>query len=123
MKLGVVGAAASLAAALGCGGGSKAPVAASPAEAVQEVSFSAFIAPVLATKCVRCHTGERAADGVKLASYEEVIEHVVPGDADSSHLYEMISGPQPKMPKGSAALPERTQQLFRDWINQGAKNN
>lgn len=103
---------------LGC---SRAVPVTSPA--TEEVSFRAFIAPVLTSKCVPCHSGENPPEGVLLDSYEEVVKHVVPGNAEESELYEEISGPAPKMPKGQPPLPERTVQLIRDWINQGAKDN
>lgn len=109
---------------LGCSQAAKSPAAASlESGAVAEVSFSAFVAPALATNCIRCHSGERAADGVLLGSYEDVMTQVVAGNAEASELYEVISGPTPEMPKGQPPLPEPTVHLIRDWINQGAKNN
>ena len=108
----------------GCSKAAQTPaMAASEKSAVEEVSFSAFIAPALATKCVPCHSGEQPKKGVLLGSYEELMQQVVAGNAAESEFYEVISGPTPEMPKGQPPLPERTVQLIRDWINQGAKNN
>lgn len=108
----------------GCSKAAQSPAMSAPEKnAVTEVSFEAFIAPVLATKCVPCHSGEQPKAGVLLGSYEEVMQQVVAGNADESEFYEEIAGPTPSMPKGQPPLPERTVQLIRDWINQGAKNN
>lgn len=96
---------------------------AAPSAVMEEVSFRAFIAPVLTSKCVSCHSGENPPHGILLDSYNEVVKYVVAGNAEESELYEVISGPSPQMPKGQPPLPEQTVRLIRDWINQGAKDN
>jgi uncharacterized membrane protein len=108
----------------GCSKAAQSPSVAAPEKSAdEEVSFRAFVAPVLTTKCVPCHSGEQPKKGVLLSSYEGVMQQVVAGNAAESELYEVISGPTPEMPPGQPPLPERTVQLIRDWINQGAKNN
>lgn len=130
-KLLAVGAAAVL--VMGCSRAAKTPMTegaegmteeAMATEEAEEVSFTAHIAPILASKCVRCHSGETPPDGILLGSYEELKEIVVAGKPEESKFYQVISGPTPKMPpKGNPPLPEKLVQLVRDWIAQGAKNN
>jgi hypothetical protein len=86
-----------------------------------EVSFSADIWPVIEEYALNAHGGK---GGIFLESYEDIAEHVVPGDPEASLLYQVLtaSNGQPQMPP-DGPLPDDVIQLFYDWIEQGAQNN
>jgi len=115
----------------GCGSQPAAPAAAetearTPPEA--EVSFAKEILPILAQSGVPCHSGQPdAKSAYGLTSYEGVMgagkdtrPNVVPGNADSSLLYQMLK--TGKMPPAGPLAPDKVE-LVRKWIAQGAKNN
>lgn len=87
-----------------------------------EVSFSQDIMPVLQQFANPAHiTAGRG--GVFLATYEDVVSHVVPGNPEESELYRRLTGDGVPVMPPSGKLPDETIQLFYDWILQGAKNN
>src|SRR5262245_1369619 len=98
---------------------------AAPAEA--EAFFEAKIRPVLETKCLRCHGGEKVRGGLRLDSRAALLqggEHgpaVVPGDAAHSLLIQALryTHDEVKMPPG-APLPAAVVDDFATWVNQGA---
>ncbi|MBN2045677.1 MAG: hypothetical protein JW757_11695 [Anaerolineales bacterium] len=92
-----------------------------------EVSFAADVLPILDSRCLNCHGGERVEGDFVLSTYAELMDGgesgpaVIPGDADSSYLAELILAQE--MPKrGPKLTPVQTQTII-DWINQGAPNN
>jgi WD40 repeat protein len=97
--------------------------------AARPVSFQKQVAPVLARHCQGCH--QPASRGGKLAvtSYALLKEGgaagpaFVPGEPDKSPLVRLISGPEPKMPKGGTPLPSATVALIRRWVAEGAKDD
>lgn len=87
-----------------------------------EVSFSQDIFPVIQQFALPAH-GQQQRGGVSLASYEDIMQHVVPGDPAASELYKRLTGDGVPVMPPSGKLPDETIQLFYDWIAQGAKNN
>ncbi|NMC46408.1 MAG: hypothetical protein GYA52_06200 [Chloroflexi bacterium] len=87
-----------------------------------EVSFSQDIFPVIQQFALPAH-GQQQKGGVSLASYEDIMQHVVPGDPAASELYKRLTGDGVPVMPPSGKLPDGTIQLFYDWIAQGAKNN
>jgi len=91
------------------------------------ISFANDIMPILQSRCVNCHGGERLEEGLSLKSYSDLMAGsdngtvVVPGDADNSLLAEMVV--TQKMPKRGPKLTPPQVQLIVDWISQGALNN
>lgn len=85
------------------------------------------IAPILAEKCVICHSGESAAAGLQLNSFEAVIKGssrgavVKPGAAADSELIRRIKGiSQPRMPMtGPPYLSDKEIETFERWIAGG----
>ncbi len=109
------------------------PATQEPATATAEapasaaVSFANDILPLLKSRCVNCHGGERVEEGLLLRSYAEVMSGsdngpvVIPGDAANSLLAELVLNQ--KMPKRGPKLTPPQVQLIVDWINQGALDN
>ena len=67
------------------------------------VSFANDVMPIIQSRCINCHGGQRVEKGLKLDSYADVMAGsengpvVVPGDAANSQLVELIVNQ--KMPK------------------------
>jgi uncharacterized membrane protein len=100
--------------------------AATPTSAAA-VSFSQDVLPILQSRCLRCHGGERTEKGLNMTSYEKLMAGsqkgavVIPGDPDKSSFIQLVV--QGKMPKsGPKLLPAQTQMLI-DWVTAGALNN
>lgn len=91
------------------------------------VSFANDILPIIQSRCVNCHGGERIEEGLVLKSYEEIMAGsdngpvITPGDAANSLLVELVENK--KMPKRGPKLTPPQVQLIVDWVNQGALNN
>jgi uncharacterized membrane protein len=91
------------------------------------VSFANDIQPLLESRCVNCHGGNKTEKGLSLNSYDAVMAGSENGpvatadDAANSSLAKMVSSG--KMPKRGPKLTPDQVQLIVDWINQGAKNN
>jgi mono/diheme cytochrome c family protein len=101
-----------------------APASAAPAGAV---SFSKDVLPILQSRCVNCHGGQKTEKGLDMTSYDKLMAGsengsvVTAGSPDNSNLIKMIQ--QGKMPKsGPKLLPAQVQMLV-DWVTAGAKNN
>lgn len=104
--------------------------------AVDTVSYSADVKPILELKCLSCHSegGEGyAKTGLNMQSYEDLMSGtrlgpvIVPGDALSSTLVILVEGrgdPSIKMPHGAKdGLTDQEIAVIRTWIDQGAKDN
>lgn len=92
------------------------------------------VAPILATRCAKCHTGQGlmgpAPEGYRLTSYEATLAaadraRVVPGHPDASELVRRIRGQaRPRMPfDGPPYLDDAEVELVVEWIRQGARNS
>ncbi|MBM3138435.1 MAG: hypothetical protein FJZ98_09650 [Chloroflexi bacterium] len=87
-----------------------------------EVSFSADLVPVLEEWAYPAHSTQ-GRGGVFLATYDDVMEYVIPGNPEESMFYRRLIGDGVPIMPPSGKLPDETIQLFYDWIMQGAKNN
>ena len=91
------------------------------------VSFTNDVLPILESRCVNCHGGDRTEEDLSLKTYSDIFAGsqngavVVPNDADHSKLVELIMNG--KMPKRGPKLTPPQIQLIVDWINQGALEN
>jgi hypothetical protein len=106
-----------------------------PAVAAEEVSYALDVFPILNSRCVACHHpgGEgHQKTGLDLSTYDGLMkgtQHgaiVVPGDPLTSNLIVVIEGrasPAIRMPHNQRPLLKAQQQILRDWVKQGAKNN
>ncbi|MFZ5884648.1 MAG: c-type cytochrome domain-containing protein [Chloroflexota bacterium] len=103
------------------------PIATAEAAASATVSFANDILPIIKSRCVNCHGGERVEEGLLLRSYSELMAGsdngpvIIPGDAENSLLVELVVSQ--KMPKRGPKLTPPQVQLIVDWVNQGALDN
>ena len=90
------------------------------------VSFTDDILPILESRCVNCHGGDKLEKGLSLRTYGDMMigsengPVVVAGDAANSKLVELIANQ--KMPKRGPKLTPPQLQLIVDWVNQGAQD-
>lgn len=90
--------------------------------------FESKIRPVLASACYDCHGEEKQKAGLRLDSRPALLEGgesgpaIVPGEAESSLLFQAIAGTHAdlKMPKNADPLSAATVAAFREWIEMGA---
>ena len=104
----------------------EAPTAASSGQG-STVSFANDVLPLLESRCLSCHGGERTSEGLSLKSYADLMTGsnngpvVSAGDANNSLIVELVA--TQKMPKRGPKLTPDQVQLLTDWINQGAQDN
>ena len=104
----------------------EAPTAASSGQG-STVSFANNVLPLLESRCLSCHGGERTSEGLSLKSYADLMTGsnngpvVSAGDANNSLIVELVA--TQKMPKRGPKLTPDQVQLLTDWINQGAQDN
>ena len=88
------------------------------------VSFQEDILPILQASCAvqGCHAAPNPPKGLNLETYADFERGNVfnPGDSKDSLVIQRIDGGG--MPPG-APLADEQIQLFKDWIDEGAKNN
>ncbi len=88
----------------------------------------AELAPLLAQRCVMCHSGDSAAAGLRLDSFESLRRGsargpvIKAGDPAGSELIRRLKGTsQPRMPMtGPPYLPDEQVALFERWVTAGA---
>lgn len=72
---------------------------------------------ILSKRCQTCHNQLTSA-GLGLSNYNDVLNWVKPGDAQSSKLYQdVFSG---NMPKNEGRLSDKEIEFIKNWINDGA---
>ena len=87
-------------------------LAAAPARA-DEASFAQDVLPILERKCVVCHHGDGAQNGLRLGSAAGLIAGgesgpaVVPRDPESSLLLAKVGGQKPENAPGRATTHRR----------------
>ena len=93
-------------------------------EPLPGVSFQKEILPILQASCAfqGCHAAPNPPKGLNLETYAGFEKGGVfnPGDSNGSVVIRRIDGGG--MPPG-APLADEQIQLFKDWIDEGAKNN
>ena len=91
------------------------------------VSFATDILPIIQSRCIGCHGGDRTEEGLDLKAHASILAGsdngpvIIPGDAANSLLVEMVA--TQKMPKRGPKLTPPQVQLITDWVNQGALDN
>ncbi|MES2466742.1 MAG: DUF1553 domain-containing protein [Verrucomicrobiota bacterium] len=92
------------------------------------VDFFRDVRPILETRCVDCHRGQKAKGGLRLDSLETTLAGgeggpaLVPGKADTSELLRRVRSHDEEEvmpPKGGRLKPEEVAVLER-WIQEGA---
>ncbi len=100
---------------------------AAAAGATGQVSFTNDVLPILESRCLNCHGGQRTSEGLSVKTYDSLMAGsqngavVTPGDAANS-LFISLSA-EGKMPKRGPKLTPAEIQLLTDWVNAGALNN
>ncbi|MFZ1677237.1 MAG: c-type cytochrome domain-containing protein [Saprospiraceae bacterium] len=84
------------------------------------VSYAGFVAPLLSTYCVGCHSGGAPSGGIPLSTYANV-----KAMATSGRLYGSIAWSTgfKTMPQGSTKLSQCSIDKIKGWIDEGANNN
>ena len=104
----------------------EAPTAISSGQ-TSNVSFTNDVLPILQSRCVNCHGGERVEEGLSVKSYADLMTGskngsvITAGDAGNSLLVDLVASQ--KMPKRGPKLTPNQIQLITDWVNQGAQDN
>src|SRR3954471_18273215 len=86
--------------------------------------FDRDVAPILAARCLDCHTGADAKGGVDLTHKAGTVgpvgaeKPVVPGKLDASLLWKKVAADEmpPKKPLGA-----KEKAILKEWIDAGAK--
>lgn len=98
-----------------------------PVAQVGTVSFANDVFPLIQSRCINCHGGERTEEGLIMLTYTDIMAGsdngpvVTPGDATNSLLAELVA--EQKMPKRGPKLTPLQVQVIIDWINHGALDN
>jgi mono/diheme cytochrome c family protein len=91
------------------------------------VSFVNDVFPIIQSRCINCHGGDRTEEGLVMLTYADIMAGsdngpvITAGDAENSLLAELVS--TQKMPKRGPKLTPPQVQAIIDWINQGALDN
>jgi len=91
------------------------------------VSFSKDVQPILQSRCINCHGGQKTQKGLDMTSYDKLMAGsengpvVIPGSLDKSNFIQMVL--QGKMPKSGPKLLPAQVQMLENWVTAGAKNN
>jgi len=95
-----------------------------------DVDFVKEIKPIFERTCLKCHGPEKPKGGLRLDTHEGMTKGaksgkvLVPGNAEESRLFEVLTlekDDPDRMPAEGELLNKLEQELFKDWINQGAK--
>lgn len=93
-----------------------------PVQVPLTASYSSLFANVITPKCIYCHSGATAKDGVRLDSYAAVKRFISSASPTRTKLYEITSsGEMP--PRPDIGLTTNEQKVLGDWIAAGAPNN
>lgn len=99
------------------------------AEKNAAVDYDKQVAPLLRKYCAGCHNTDDPAGKLAVDSFDLLMkggEHgapITPGNSDGSRVIRLLSGKgEPKMPPKDEAQPSPAEiELFKLWIDQGAK--
>ena len=97
------------------------------APVLAQVDYDSEIQPIFNSRCINCHNGSDAEEGLNLSSYNNVMnggesgDVVIPYDHANSLLWQYINSSY-MPPYGSGSDPLTTDQinLIAQWINEGA---
>ena len=79
----------------------------------EEPAFDRVVAPVLAGRCLDCHSGPKPKGKLDLSRKEQALKQIVAGAPGRSRLWAVVEADEmpPKHP-----LPENEKAILRDWI-------
>jgi hypothetical protein len=95
---------------------------------VGRVDFERQIQPIIADRCLECHSQDKRKGGLSLATYADALDGgrngpaIRPGNSTRSLLMHRVTGVvEPQMPKDEDPLTAAQIALLRRWIDQGAR--
>lgn len=94
-----------------------------------ELSFRRDVWPVVKRHCRGCHTRSKAEGGLSMDTVADMLKGGESGplfdvkEPDAALLLDMITGDEPEMPKGQPALSAAKIDVFRRWLQAGAKDD
>jgi hypothetical protein len=103
--------------------------------AAREVSFQEDVMPILQAECVDCHSpGTEGAEksGLLMNTYENLMKGtkygpvIESGNSLNSVFNQVVEGRVDEsiaMPYHSEPLSEKSIEIIKAWVDQGAKNN
>jgi len=91
--------------------------------AADPVSYTAQVKPILAERCLSCHSSEQRFGGLSLEKFDDISDFVTPGDPSKSRLFVVVYGSTAKMPRGGPPLKPEQIEILKTWIEQGAKDD
>lgn len=86
--------------------------------ATAKVNFKRDVAPILETRCIRCHGPDRAFDGVRLDEKLFAMLSIVPKNPEESIVYNAAKSGF--MPPAGPRLTGKEVETLRKWIAEGA---
>ena len=95
-----------------------------PTIGVASPDFEKEVAPILEQTCLFCHNEHETKGDLDLSTRAAAFGFeagIVPGNPEASLLLEVVSGPDPDMPKKADPLTEEEVAILRDWITAGAE--
>ena len=99
-----------------------------PTPTAASIDYQHHIHPILAERCLECHSREKRKGGLSLATYDEALEGgrtgaaIRPGNSAGSLLVQRVTGEiKPQMPMDKRPLSDADVALVRLWIDQGAR--
>ena len=100
------------------------PVPATVESITSTVHFKEDVLPLLRNRCFGCHAGKDPDSGLRLDSYDEVLNQVSPRDAGASHLVSLVESndPEQQMPPADdqgGRLNDGEIAVLRTWIDEG----
>ena len=123
-----VGVWAAAIAAAGESGRQASQAIATPQPRAVRIDYQRQIQPILAERCLECHSQDKRKGGLSLATYADVLEGgkdgavVRPGNSANSLLVHRVVGEvEPRMPKDELPLADAEIALIRSWIDDGAR--
>ena len=95
----------------------------------EEIDFERDVVPILATRCLECHTPRNPSGGLALTTHDTLVRGgdsgpaIEPGKPEESYLLERVTKAEMPPPRHGKAQPlsEREQQIVREWIATGAR--
>ena len=96
----------------------------------QAVDFEEDIRPILTENCLDCHGPDKQKSALRvdkrailLRGGDSGLPGIVPGDAEKSHLIELVKGTDPDeiMPPKGDPLSSAQVALLENWIAEGAE--
>ena len=92
-----------------------------------EIDFGRDIAPILESRCVKCHGKGKNKGGFNLDSREKILQEadsgpaIQLGNSAESYLVQLVAGVDPDnvMPQKGSRLTEKEIGLIRTWIDRG----